>query len=86
VSTYTTPETDTHPYAREVFWLKLNGSGEIRHLAHHHSDQVEAGDKKDYWAEPQATSSWDGNVVLFASVWGEPFQEYDLYTVTGHWW
>jgi hypothetical protein len=86
VSTYTTPENDTHPYAREVFWLKLDGSGEIRHIAHHHSDQAQASDNKDYWAEPQATSSWDGNVVLFSSVWGEPFREYDLYTVTGHWW
>jgi hypothetical protein len=86
VSTYTTPENGTHPYAREVFWLKLDGSGQIRHITHHHSDQVSTDEKKDYWAEPQATSSWDGTIVLFSSVWGKPFQEYDLYTVTGHWW
>jgi hypothetical protein len=86
VSTYTTPENEMHPYAREVFWLKLDGSGELRHIAHHHSDQVRTTNKKDYWAEPQATSSWDGNIVLFSSVWGAPFQEYDLYTATGHWW
>lgn len=86
VSTYTTPDNGAHPCSREVFWLKLDGSGEMRHIAHHHSDQVRANNKKDYWAEPQATSSWDGNIVLFSSVWGEPFQQYDLYTVTGHWW
>jgi hypothetical protein len=86
VSTYTTPENGTHACAREVFWLKLDGSGEVRHIAHHHSDQATVNDEKDYWAEPQATSSWDGNIVLFASVWGQPFQRYDLYTVTGQWW
>jgi hypothetical protein len=41
---------------------------------------------KDYWAEPHATSAWDGSTLLFASVWGQPFSEYDLYTVTGSWW
>jgi hypothetical protein len=86
VSTYTTPENATRPGAREVFWLKLDGSGEVRHVAHHHSDQVRANNKKDYWAEPQATSSWDGTIVLFSSVWGEPFQQYDLYAATGRWW
>jgi hypothetical protein len=86
VSTYTTPDNDTHPGAREVFWLKLDGGGEIRHVAHHHSDQIRVSNKKDYWAEPQATSSWDGKIVLFSSVWGEPFTQYDLYMVTGQWW
>jgi hypothetical protein len=86
VSTYTSPENPPHPYAREVFWLKLDGSGEVRHVAHHHSDQARTDKQKDYWAEPQATSSWDGNIVLFSSVWGQPFGRYDLYMVKGQWW
>jgi hypothetical protein len=87
LSTYTTPTNTQQPYAREILWLKLDGSGEVRRIAHHHSDQgFDSSGKKDYWAEPQATSSWDGSIVLFSSVWGQPFTEYDLYTVTGHWW
>lgn len=86
VSTYTSPDNAPHPCAREVFWLKLDGGGDIRHVAHHHSDQAMRNKTKDYWAEPHATSSWDGNIVLFASTWGQPFSQYDLYTVTGHWW
>jgi hypothetical protein len=85
-STYTTPGNAQQPFAREVFWLKLDGSGAVRRIAHHHSDQDSANGDKDYWAEPHATSSWDGSVVVFASVWGQPFQHYDLYTVTGQWW
>jgi hypothetical protein len=86
MSTYTTPENAPQPYSREVLWLKLDGSGAVRRIAHHHSDQARPSTGKDYWAEPQATSSWDGDVVLFSSVWGQPFSQYDLYTVTGQWW
>lgn len=86
MSTYTTPENASQPYSREVLWLKLDGSGTVRRIAHHHSDQARPSTGKDYWAEPQATSSWDGSVVLFSSVWGQPFSHYDLYTVTGQWW
>jgi hypothetical protein len=87
VSTYTDPQNTQHLLAREIFWLKLDGSGQVRRLAHHHSDQgVDANGDKDYWAEPHATSAWDGSTILFASVWGQPFSEYDLYTVTGWWW
>jgi len=86
LSTYTTPENTQYPYSREVLWLKLDGSGAVRRIAHHHSDQSRIDGKKDYWAEPQATSSWDGSIVLFSSVWEQPYSEYDLYTVTGWWW
>jgi hypothetical protein len=87
MSTYTTPQNAQHPYSREVLWLKLDGSKTVRRIAHHHSDQSRpSGQPKDYWAEPQATSSWDGSTVLFSSVWEQPFIQYDLYTVTGQWW
>jgi hypothetical protein len=91
VSTYTGFDAPPQPFAREIFWLKLDGSGAVRRIAHHHSDQafclsLSGEREKDYFAEPQATSSWDGKIVLFASVWGEPFKHYDLYAATGLWW
>jgi hypothetical protein len=74
------------PFAREVFWLKMDGSGQVKRIAHHHSDQVAGGSMgKDYFAEPHATASWDGTVVAFSSTWGTPWR-YDFYTVTGGWW
>jgi hypothetical protein len=91
VSTYTGIKTPSQPFSREIFWLKLDGSRAVRRIAHHHSDQAfrptsYGESEKDYFAEPQATSSWDGKMVLFSSVWGEPFTHYDLYTATGVWW
>jgi hypothetical protein len=91
VSTYTGVETKPQPFAREIFWLKLDGSGAVRRIAHHHSDQAfhrdpSGAEEKDYFAEPHATSSWDGSLVLFSSVWHKPFARYDLYAVTGRWW
>jgi len=86
VSTYTEPRTQHYPFSREIFWLKLDGSGEVRRIAHHHSDQASHGGEKDYWAEPHATSSWDGDLVVFSSVWETPWENYDFYTCTGDWW
>jgi hypothetical protein len=91
VSTYTAPSTPQLPFSREIFWLRLDGSRAVRRIAHHHSDLTFrstpwGGQEKDYFAEPQATSSWDGDVVLFSSVWGASFNHYDLYAVTGQWW
>lgn len=83
VSTYTEPDNKQWPFSREVFWLALDGSGKVRHLAQHHSDVAyNSAGEKDYFAEPHATSSWDGSIVLVASVWGTPWKQYDLYTVT----
>jgi hypothetical protein len=94
VSTYYTPlsecptQTSGNPLlAREIFWLKTDGSGAVKRIAHHRSDQAfDPSGEKDYWAEPHATSSWDGTIILFASVWQTPWIHYDLYTVTGVWW
>jgi hypothetical protein len=94
VSTYAGPLTEcptrtvgNKPFAREIFWLKTDGSGAVKRLAHHHSDQAtDSTGQKDYWAEPHATSSWDGTIILNASVWQTPWTHYDLYTVTGNWW
>ncbi len=50
----------------EIFWLKLDGSGEVRRLAHHHSSRERGG----YFAEQHAVTNGDGSLVLFASNWG----------------
>ena len=93
VSTYADPlptcPTKTignQPFAREIFWLKTDGSGAVKRLTQHHSDQAVSSGQKDYWAEPHATSSWDGTVVLYATVWQQPWAHYYLNTVTGNWW
>ena len=75
------------PFGREIFWLKLDGSESVKRIAHHHSDiAYDSTREKDYFAESQVVSSWDATTVTFASVWGENFQRYDAYNVTGKWW
>lgn len=81
VSTYCAPDAEQHPRMREIFWLALDGSGQVKPLAHHHSDVATKDDLKDYFAEPHATSSWDGSLVVFTSVWGQPWTRYDVYTI-----
>jgi len=68
-----------HDY--EILWLKLDGSGEVRRVAHHHSDREEGG----YFAEQHAVPNRDGTMILFASNWdGDVINEYlvDLRGVT----
>jgi len=65
----------------EIFWLKLDGSGEVRRVAHHHSNREDGG----YFAEQHAVSNRDGTMILFASNWGgKTINEYlvDLRGVT----
>lgn len=57
----------------EIFWLKLDGSGEIRRIAHHHSSRERGG----YFAEQHAVTNRDGTRVIFASNWdGEQIDTY----------
>ncbi|MDF1781891.1 MAG: hypothetical protein P1U67_11380 [Alcanivoracaceae bacterium] len=57
----------------EIFWLKLDGSGEIRRVAHHHSSRKKGG----YFAEQHAVTNRDGTKILFSSNWnGEQVDEY----------
>jgi hypothetical protein len=51
----------------EIFWLRLDGSGEVRRVAHHHSSRKEGG----YFAEQQAVTNRDGTKIMFASNWGD---------------
>lgn len=49
----------------EIFWLKLDGSGEVRRVAHHRSSRKRGG----YFAESQAVTNRDGSKIIFASNW-----------------
>jgi hypothetical protein len=49
----------------EIFWLKLDGSREVRRVAHHHSDRDDGG----YFAEQHAVTNRDGSKIVFASNW-----------------
>jgi hypothetical protein len=49
----------------EIFWLKLDGTREVRRVAHHHSDRDDGG----YFAEQQAVTNRDGTKIVFASNW-----------------
>ena len=61
------------PFEDEVFKLKLDGSGEVKRLAHHHSRRFSPttpdSDNSVYWAEPHATTSRKGDRIIFASNW-----------------
>lgn len=50
----------------EIFWLKLDGSGEVRRVAHHHSNRERGG----YFAEQHAVTNRGGTRIVFASNWG----------------
>src|SRR5262249_14791573 len=58
------------PFQQEIFWLKMDGSGQVQRLLHHHSIVGSCGSNKDYWAAPHPVPSWDGSRILLASIWG----------------
>lgn len=49
----------------EIFWVKLDGSREIRRVAHHHSSRKAGG----YFAEQHAVTNRTGTKIVFASNW-----------------
>jgi hypothetical protein len=67
------------PFEDEIFWLKLDGSGGVQRLAHHHSRRYSPStpdsDKSVYFAEPHATSSRNGDRILFGSNWREKIDD-----------
>ncbi|MDZ7341962.1 MAG: T9SS type A sorting domain-containing protein, partial [candidate division KSB1 bacterium] len=66
------------PFEDEIFALKLDGSGEVQRVAHHHSRRFSPTtpdrDNSVYWAEPHATVSRDAGRVLFGSNWREDIE------------
>jgi hypothetical protein len=73
VDRLTDSPADWEPFEDEVFALKLDGSGEVRRLAHHHSRRYSPTtpdpDASVYFAEPHATVDRSGTKVLFGSNW-----------------
>jgi hypothetical protein len=65
--------TNWLPFEDEVFFLKLDGSGEVKRLAHHHScrysEATPDADSSVYWAEPHASASMNGDRIIFGSNW-----------------
>lgn len=63
------------PFEDEIFAVKLDGSGEVRRIAHHRSRRYTPAtpdsDRSVYFAEPHATVSRKGDRILFGSNWGE---------------
>jgi hypothetical protein len=61
------------PFEDEVFALKMDGSGNVQRLAHHHSRRYTPQNYEPvdstYAAEPHATVSRNGNRILFGSNW-----------------
>lgn len=52
------------PLYREIVALRIDGSGEVRRIAHTRSE------KDGYWSEAHASPSPDGSQVIWASNWG----------------
>ncbi len=59
------PDRDYPNRDFEIFWVKLDGSGEVRRVAHHHSSREKGG----YFAEQHATSNRTGSKIIFSSNW-----------------
>lgn len=51
----------------EIFWVRLDRSGEVRRVAHHRSSRAAGG----YFAEPHAVPNRAGTRIVFASNWGD---------------
>ncbi|MBI5324942.1 MAG: T9SS type A sorting domain-containing protein [Ignavibacteriae bacterium] len=85
VSTFDNPGRLTHdslswlPFEDEVFALKLDGSGEVQRIAHHHSRRFSQTtpdpDNSNYYAEPHATISRKGNRIIFGSNWEQNVEQ-----------
>lgn len=64
-------------FEREIFLLDLNSrvnKPRIKRLVHHRSNPLtieKSCDIEPYWADPHATISPDGRMVLFRSSWGK---------------
>lgn len=53
------------PFRNEIVLVKMDGSQQVRRLAHHRSIY------KDYWDSPRGDISRDGRFVAFTSTWGD---------------
>ncbi|MBI2968790.1 MAG: hypothetical protein HYY40_13400 [Bacteroidetes bacterium] len=67
------------PFEDEVFALKMNGSGTVQRIAHHHSRRYSPltpnSDSSVYFSEPHATVNNNGTRILFGSNWRENMEQ-----------
>lgn len=76
------------PFEDEVFALKLDGSGDVQRIAHHHSRRYSPStydpDHSNYWAEPHATVDRQGTRIIYGSNWRQNMElmnSVDVYLV-----
>lgn len=71
------------PFKDEIFLLKLDGSQQVRRLAHHRSSRYSKCDYSynQYWDQVNGVISKSGNYVLFTSNWREMGQPQDVYLI-----
>lgn len=87
VSTYSKPEhyaqNKAHPFDDEIFAVKLDGSREVRRIAHHRSQRFSVGDYSynNYWDQPNAVPSRSGKYILFSSNWRELGAPQEVYLI-----
>lgn len=84
ISTEAKPELSQRvSFEDEIFALKLDGSGEVRRVAHHRSQRYSHGDYSydNYWDQPNAAISRSGKYILFSSNWRELGQPQDVYLI-----
>lgn len=67
------------PFEDEVFALKLDGSRAVQRIAHHHSRRYSPiaydSDHSNYFAEPHATVSRNGDRILLGSNWRDRIEQ-----------
>ena len=67
ISSYQDEDDTFYAFSSEVFFLNIH-TGAVRRIAHHHC--IHPPFYKYYFAEPQATCSWDASKVYVATDWG----------------
>jgi hypothetical protein len=67
--------SNTRPFENELFQVATDGSNRVRRIAHHRSKWNE------YYDQPNANISRDGQFVAFTSNWGNATGRRDVYLV-----
>lgn len=62
------PNGITNPLEDEIIAIKLDGSGEVRRIAHHHSTSYYPINST-YWSQPRAVVNKDATKIIFDSNW-----------------
>ncbi|MBS0154452.1 MAG: WD40 repeat domain-containing protein [Nitrospira sp.] len=66
-----------HTFDNEIVQIAMDGSSQVRRIAHHHSVIA----NNNYAAHPKASGNHDGSFIAFTSNWGQVDGRRDLYLV-----